>query len=168
MLQETYAFLQHQQPGAPHIQTSGTHTDPGNGPARFTKYEKNAGGSRVVRMLQEVMDDAKKMENDAVAAEQDSQFAYESFMKDSNKAMAAYNEKARDMRGAVARGKEDLILANSDLKSVMEELEDLNTVLGSLKQSCDFLLQNFDARQEARTKEIEAMKQAKAILSGMQ
>ena len=27
-----------QQPGAPHTQTSATATDPGNGPARFTKY----------------------------------------------------------------------------------------------------------------------------------
>merc|ERR1719421_2077230 len=38
------AVQQHEAPGAPHIQTSATDTDPGNGPARFTKYEKNAGG----------------------------------------------------------------------------------------------------------------------------
>merc|ERR1719230_2357320 len=44
-MQQVYAMLQRREdpkPGAPHIQTSGTHTDPGNGPARFTKYEQNA------------------------------------------------------------------------------------------------------------------------------
>merc|ERR1719454_1377669 len=38
-MKEVYALLQ-KQPGAPHIQTSGTHTDPGNGPAKFRKYEE--------------------------------------------------------------------------------------------------------------------------------
>merc|ERR1719310_1618701 len=50
-----YALMQQKagakQPGAPHIQTSGTDTEPGSGPARFTKYEKNAGGKRVVAMI---------------------------------------------------------------------------------------------------------------------
>ena len=35
-----------------------------------------------------------------------------------------------------------------------------------LHSSCDFVLKNFDIRQTARDEEIEALKQAKAILSG--
>merc|ERR1719379_429876 len=34
-MKQVYALLQQQKPGAPHIQTSATHTDPGNGPAKF-------------------------------------------------------------------------------------------------------------------------------------
>merc|ERR1719502_1745570 len=52
-MKQVYALLQQralQQPGAPHIQTSATHTDPGNGPAKFTKYGKNAGGGQAVAM----------------------------------------------------------------------------------------------------------------------
>merc|ERR1719287_409030 len=51
-MKQVYALLQQHgmKPGAPHIQTSGTHTDPGNGPAKFKKYDKNAGGGRVVAM----------------------------------------------------------------------------------------------------------------------
>merc|ERR1719456_120249 len=56
-MKQVYALLQQRQPGAPHIQTSGTHTDPGNGPAKFRKYEENAGGGRVVKMLEEVLAD---------------------------------------------------------------------------------------------------------------
>merc|ERR1740121_2057175 len=166
-MREVYALLQ-DEPGAPHIQTSGTHTDPGNGPARFTKYEKHAGGGRVVSLLEAVMKDSQKAEDDAIAAEQDAQSAYENFMKDSNKAMAAYNKKIMNLRGSVARAKEDLILANSDLKATGHALENLHETLGSLKGSCDFLLKNFDARQEARTAEMDALRQAKAILSGME
>merc|ERR1719504_345028 len=51
-MKQVYALMQQQQPGAPHIQTSGTHTDPGNGPAMFKKYGTNAGGARVVAMLE--------------------------------------------------------------------------------------------------------------------
>merc|ERR1719262_2150688 len=34
-MKQVYALMQQGKPGAPHIQTSGTHTDPGNGPAKF-------------------------------------------------------------------------------------------------------------------------------------
>ena len=35
-----------------------------------------------------------------------------------------------------------------------------------LHKSCDFTLKNFDVRQEAMSQEIEALNQAKAVLSG--
>merc|ERR1719181_676045 len=41
-MKQVYAMLQQRAPGAPHIQTSATHTVPGNGPAKFKKYETNA------------------------------------------------------------------------------------------------------------------------------
>merc|ERR1719486_1138662 len=89
-MKEVYLFLQ--QPGAPHIQTSGTHTDPGNGPARFTKYEQNAGGNRVVAAIEEIIADSKKTEDEAIAAEEDAQTAYENFMKESNKSITEHTK----------------------------------------------------------------------------
>merc|ERR1719159_1831340 len=90
-MKQVYAFLQ-QQPGAAHTQTSGTHTDPGNGPARFTKYEQNAGGNRVVAALEEVIADSKKTEDEAIAAEEDAQTAYENFMKESNQGITQHTK----------------------------------------------------------------------------
>merc|ERR1719181_1414764 len=98
-MKQVYALLQQRQPGAPHIQTSATHTDPGNGPAKFKKYEKNAGGGRAVAMLEEVLADTKKTEDQAIASEQDSQSAYENFMKDSNKMIAQTQKAISDMSG---------------------------------------------------------------------
>merc|ERR1719145_500241 len=84
-MKQVYAMLQ-QQPGAPHIQTSATHTDPGNGPARFNEYGLHEGGKRVLGMLNEVMTDSQRLEDEAMATEEDAQAAYENFMKESNTA----------------------------------------------------------------------------------
>ena len=103
-MKEVYALLE-QQPGAPHIQTSATHTDPGNGPARFTKYEKNAGGSRIVAMIEKIIAESKKTEDDAIVAEEDAQVAYENVMKQSNAMITATTKKIQDMTGARAQAK---------------------------------------------------------------
>jgi hypothetical protein len=166
-MKQVYAFLQQQQPGAPHIQTSGTHTDPGNGPAKFKKYEKNDGGGKVVAMLEEILADTKKTEVQALVSEQDSQSAYENFMKDSNKMITKTTQKISDMSGARASDKAELSMAKSDFSGTMTELEGLNTLNGDLHQACDYVLKNFDARQAARSAEMDALREAKNILSGM-
>jgi len=169
-MKEVYAdniYALDQQPGAPHIQTSSNHTDPGNGPARFDKYEKSASGNKVLSMLTEVLSDAKKMENEGRFAEQDAQNAYESFMKDSNGSIQTYYRAVVNMSEEKAKSEQALQAAGSDLKGTNREIENLHGVLGDLHMSCDFVVGNFDARQEARSAEIEALKEAKAILSGM-
>jgi len=165
-MKEVYAFLQ-QQPGAAHIATSGTHTDAGNGPARFTKYEQNAGGARVVNMLETVLADSKTTEDEAIASEEDSQSAYENFMKDSNKAITKYMETITNLSEAKSKAKGDMSMAKTDLKQTVAQLGALSETLGDLRKSCDFLMNNFEARQSARAAEVDALKEAKAILSGM-
>eukprot|EP00444_Apocalathium_aciculiferum_P022655 CAMPEP_0183436040 /NCGR_PEP_ID=MMETSP0370-20130417/69007_1 /TAXON_ID=268820 /ORGANISM="Peridinium aciculiferum, Strain PAER-2" /LENGTH=676 /DNA_ID=CAMNT_0025623363 /DNA_START=70 /DNA_END=2100 /DNA_ORIENTATION=- len=166
-MKQVYAMIQEDQPGAPHIATSGTHTDPGNAPARFTKYDKHAGGSRVVSMIETVIADSRKTEDEAIAAEQDAQNAYENFMKDSNKAITVYTEKIMSMKGAEAKAREDFTMAEADHKATFNTLEELHATSGDLHKSCDFVLDTFDARQAARTAEVDALGEAKAILSGM-
>merc|ERR1719287_37199 len=113
-MKQVYALLQQRQPGAPHTQTSATHTDPGNGPAKFKKMEKNAGGGKVVAMLEEVLADTKKTEDQAMASEADAQSAYENFMKDSNKSIKKTGLSISDMTGARASNKEELSLTKTD------------------------------------------------------
>jgi len=165
-MRQVYALLQ-RQPGAPHIETSGTHTDPGNGPARFTKYQANVGGRRVLDMLSKVLQDSKTMENDAIESEEDSQAEYESFMMGSNEAIARLLQSISDMKEGKAQNTLDLNAANADLKATITELEGLGAESADLHGSCDFIINNFDLRQEARTAEINALREAKAILSGM-
>merc|ERR1719281_741973 len=151
-MSQVYGFIQ--KPGAPHIQTSGTQTDPGNGPAKFTKYEQNAGGGKVLAMLDTVMADSKKMENDAIRAEQDAAAAYEMFMKDSNKSIKQALKSNVNMSEDRAKAEEALSRDQSDLSATMKTLESLNAELGDLHNSCDFVLNNFSQRQEARALEM--------------
>merc|ERR1719379_2431219 len=160
-MKEVYFLLQQgrQQPGAAHIATSGTHTDAGNGPAAFKKYEENPGGKRVVAMLEEVIADSKKMDDDAMTSEEDAQTAYEEFMKSSNAGITAHQTAITNMSEAKAK---------ADFATTMKEIEDLYNLATDLHKSCDYILKNFDARQAARTAEINALNEAKNILSGMQ
>jgi hypothetical protein len=167
-MSQVYAMLQaRRQPGAPHTQTSATSTDPGNGPAKFKKYEENAGGKRVLAMLDEVKADSVTMENDAIAGEEDAQAAYENFMKDSNKFIIKATQGISDMTESKATAESDLVMANTDLKGTMTELFGLHEEAGDLHKSCDFLLNNFELRQKARSEEMDALREAKNILSGM-
>merc|ERR1719471_693355 len=153
-------YLLQRKPGAPHIQTSGTHTDPGNGPARFDKYEKNAGGAKVVSMLEEII-------ADSMAAEEDAQTAYEQMMKQSNDMIIAASKKISDLKEARATATGDLTMAKEDFKQTIVDLSDLNDTMSGLVKACKYILDNFDARQAARAAEVDALKEAKAILSGM-
>merc|ERR1712160_83829 len=112
-----------QQPGAPHTQTSATHTDPGNGPAKFKEYEENAGGSRIVKMLEEVITDSVKIENEAITTEFDAQTAYENFMKDSNKSTEQNLKSINNMSEERAKAKSSLAGADTDFKQTMKQLE---------------------------------------------
>merc|ERR1719515_184900 len=161
-MKEVYAFAQ--QPGAPHIQTSATHTDPGNGPAKFAKMEQNAGGKKVVAMIEEVIADSQKTEDEAHATEQDAQTAYEDMVKESNTSITHLTNSINDMTASLAKAKEDLTMAKSDFATTMKELSGLNDYAGDLHATCDYTLKNFDARQAARSAEIDALNEAKAIL----
>jgi chromosome segregation ATPase len=159
---------QEDQPGAAHTQTSGTKTDPGNAPAKFKKYDQNAAGDKVIAMIESVIKDSKDSENELRRDEENSQGAYESNMKDLNKAITDYTRAIVNNKENKAKAEQTLTSAKEDFSATMKELEGLDAVLGSLHQQCDFLLKNFDARQQARTQEMEALNEAKAILAGMQ
>merc|ERR1719231_2244750 len=118
-------------------------------------------------MIEEVISDSVASENEAIASEQDSQTAYENFMKDSNDSIIKLTQAIMDLSEARAKAKADLEMAKTDFKATMDEIEDLHETNANLHGSCDYILKNFDARQAARAAEIEALKEAKAILSGM-
>merc|ERR1719473_1586771 len=57
-------------------------------------------------------------------------------------------------------------MAEESRDNILLELEQLANEAADLHKACDFVLKNFDIRQTARDEEVEALKQAKAILSG--
>merc|ERR1719392_295878 len=135
-------------------------------PPGFKEYKNNASAGGVMGMIQQIINDAKAMEAEAIRSEEDAQKAYEDFVKDTN---ASIEEKSKDITNkseSKANAEADLVEAKEDKEAVMLELEQLANYKAELHSSCDFVMKNFEIRQTARDEEIEALKQAKAILSG--
>merc|ERR1719262_802649 len=53
-------------------------------PPGFKQYKKNAASGGVMGMIQQIINDAKAMEAEAIRSEEDSQKAYEDFVKETN------------------------------------------------------------------------------------
>merc|ERR1740139_1742012 len=117
-------------------------------------------------MIQQIINDAKAMEAEAIRAEEDAQKAYEDFVKETNASIETKTKEIINKSEEKAKTEIDLTQANADKDAVMLELEQLSNYNAELHQSCDFVMKNFEIRQTARDEEVEALKQAKAILSG--
>merc|ERR1719421_1346806 len=115
-------------------------------------------------MIQQIIDDAKAMEAEAIRSEEDAQKAYEEFVKETNASIEAKSKDIVNKSESKAKSEAELVETKESKEATMLELEQLSNYNAELHQSCDFVLKNFDVRQTARDEEIEALKQAKAIL----
>merc|ERR1712141_557208 len=87
-------------------------------------------------------------------------------VKETNASIEAKSKDIVNKSETKAKAEADLVETKEAKEATMMELEQLSNYNAELHQSCDFVMKNFDVRQTARDEEIEALKQAKAILSG--
>jgi len=98
--------------------------------------------------------------------EKDAQEDYESLMKDSADKRAEDSKAVTDKEAAKAEMETEL-QAHTDAKKANEdELTATKEYIATLHADCDFLLEYYDKRKEARANEIDAIGKAKAVLSG--
>jgi len=135
-------------------------------PPGFEEYKNNAASGGVMSMIQQIINDAKAMEAEAIRSEEDAQKAYEDFVKETNNSIEAKSRDIVNKSEQKAKAETELVDAKKAKDAVMLELEQLSNYDAELQQSCNFVLKNFDLRQTARDEEVEALRQAKAILSG--
>mmetsp|Transcript_124130 Transcript_124130/g.185538 ORF Transcript_124130/g.185538 Transcript_124130/m.185538 type:complete len:649 (+) Transcript_124130:228-2174(+) len=135
-------------------------------PAGFQEYKKSAASGGVMSMLQQIISDAKAMEAEAIRSEEDAQKAYEDFVKETNASIQTKTKEIANKSEEKAKAETTLVETKEAKESVMLELEQLSNYNAQLHQSCDFVMDNFEVRQTARDEEVEALRQAKAILSG--
>merc|ERR1719375_2064881 len=135
-------------------------------PPGFKEYKQSSGAGGVMGMLEQIMRDTETLEAEAIKAETDAQKAYETYVKDTNKSI---EEKTRDITNKTeekATAEADKVAAEEAKETAMNEQQQLMNENADLHKSCDFTLKNFEIRQTARDQEVEALRQAKAILSG--
>jgi len=145
---------QHQEPAGPPP------------PPGFKEYKKNPQSSGVMAMITQIIEDSKAMEAEAIKAEGSAQSAYEAFVKETNASIEAKSKDIANKSESKAKAEDYLVQSQTELDSVNTNLDELSAYNSELHASCDYILKNFDIRQTARDEEVEALKQAKAILSG--
>merc|ERR1719321_1987882 len=110
-------------------------------------------------MIQQIINDAKSMEAETIRAEEAAQKAYEDFVKDTNGSVEEKNKDIVHKSKTRAKAEADLVQAKEDKDATLLELEQLGNYKAELHGSCDFIVKNFEIRQQARDEEVEALKQ---------
>jgi septal ring factor EnvC (AmiA/AmiB activator) len=133
--------------------------------ASFGGSKKEESGG-VLAMMDMMVADLKKEIQEMEFDEKDAQEEYETMVTEAADKRTADTKIIED-KTAVKAGLEDEIVKNGDLKASNEaELMATNQYIADLHADCDWLIQNFQTRKDARTNEIDALKKAKAVLSG--
>jgi len=132
----------------------------------FGAYKKNQSGGGVLNMLNGVIKEAADLEKEALKAEQDAQTSYEELITDSNNSISAKEKDIASKTETKGEKEGELVTAEGDLKATNADLDALRGINTGLHADCDFLLNNYDLRQEARDNEVESLKMAVAMLSG--
>merc|ERR1719498_1531590 len=117
-------------------------------------------------MINDIINETKQLEAEAIRAEEDAQTAYELFVKDTNEANTAKEKDVINKSEARAKAQEDKVNHEEVRDEAITNLENLANEKHDLHVDCDFTLKNFDLRTEARDEEVEALKQAIAMFSG--
>merc|ERR1719460_2669678 len=101
-------------------------------------------------MIEEIINDAKAMEAEAIRSEEDAQKAYEDFVKETNASIETKSKEIVNKSEEKSTTEADLVATKQSKEAVMLELEQLSNYNAELHQSCDFVMKNFEVRQTAR------------------
>jgi hypothetical protein len=127
------------------------------------KGEESTG---VISMLDLLIKDLDKELTEAKTAEKDAQADFETAMTDAAKQRAQDTKTFSDKESAKADTEAALQQHTDSKVSATSELMATVQVITQMHAECDWLLQYYDARKEARDAEIDALTKAKAVLSG--
>merc|ERR1719248_462100 len=105
-----------------------------------------------------MVDDLKSDHTEAKHAEETAQKDYERLMSTSQKSREQMAKSITEKESADAEYMEKIENAKTDA------LQKLHEFIAGLHADCDFLVENYDVRKEARTNEVEGLKNAKAVL----
>merc|ERR1719210_2402073 len=134
------------------------HTASAPPPAAAAAYMKKSEGSAgVMAMMDLLVQDLDKETTEAETEEANAKEAYQSVMAESAakrtedaKALTDKESASADLSGSLQR-------SEADKKSAAKELMVTMKYISSLKAECDWLLQYFDVRKQARSDEIDSL-----------
>merc|ERR1719276_596679 len=117
-------------------------------------------------MIDLLIKDVDKEMTEAQVEEKDSQSDYEHMMRDSAEKRTTDSKSLTAKGGAKADAEADLQSLNDNQVATQKEFMATSKYKQSLHAECDWLVQYFDVRKQARADEVDSLKKAKAVLSG--
>merc|ERR1719377_435821 len=136
-------------------------------PETYGAYaKKGEESSGVIAMIDLLIKDLATEMTTITAEEKNAQEDYEKFMADSAEKRAADSKLIEEKEGAKAETEAALQAMGEEKKSKSAEAMATMKYIEDLHLECDWLIKNFELRKEARAGEVDALKKAKAVLSG--
>jgi hypothetical protein len=134
-------------------------------PATAGAYKKKSAGGPTA-LIQKLSNELKMEIQANEMDEKNAQEDYEELMAESASKRAADSKTITEKETQKAGLEGELGTAKKDKKATSTDLMSLKEYVADLHGNCDFLLENFEVRKEARSGEIDAIGKAKAVLSG--
>jgi len=136
-------------------------------PETWDAYKtQGEGAGGVAQMLRVLMTDLEKEIVESKVEEKSAQSEYERFIADSGEKRRVDSQALADKESAKADLEKALQTMGTTRKSTRFEAMAKAETLRDLHIECDFLLANYETRQEARATEVDSLKKAKDVLSG--
>merc|ERR1719454_2878428 len=132
--------------------------------AAFAKKSEESNG--VIAMIDVMVGDLTKEMTESKTGEKLAQEDYETAMKDAAEKRATDSKTLADKQKAKAELEADLEANTEEKAATSKTLMATLEHIGSLHAECDWLLQYYEVRKEARAGEVESLQTAKAVLSG--
>jgi len=117
-------------------------------------------------MIDLMIADLTKEMTEGKATEENSQEDYEKTMKDSAEKRAIDAKALADKSKAKAETEASLDAHSEEKDATSKTLMATEKYIHTLHGECDWLMQYYQVRKEARAGEVESLKSAKAVLSG--
>jgi len=137
---------------------------PPEAPGAYKKKGQESGG--VLAMMDMMKAEVEKEMQEAEFAEKDAQGEYEQMVKDAAAKRAADSKSIEEKAAAKAGVEAEVVQLKATKKAETAELMATKEYISELHADCDWLLEKYDMRKEARANEIDALKKAVAVLSG--
>merc|ERR1719277_2116762 len=117
-------------------------------------------------MINMLRNDLDKEIQETEVNEKEAQAEYETFMADSAAKRAEDSKSIELKEAAKADLGAEVEKMNAAKAATLKEAFATAEAIKDLHLDCDWLIQNFQARKDARAGEVESLKNAKAVLSG--
>jgi len=118
----------------------------------------------IVGILEVILSDFERTNTKTKKDEADSQAAFEAFEKDTNDEIDAKKKRIKEAESELAEVESDILEQEQNLKDAKDLLQSATDALDDLKSMCVEGEETWEERKKKREEEIEALKEALAIL----